>query len=259
MGQMSEQSKARVKTVVNWNTIESNDDPEALWIGIEQTHMAAVTQSAASDKARARQAYSEIRQSRSVSVAQTQRCLFLMPLDRPDEEIADAFVSKLDPFSFATMKALLENSKMMTGTDNFPKTLAAEFKVPVRADGGQSMNIVSAGNMSASAASAAAFSTTVSMKKAKKDKSTHKQGAKGASDKAGKATENQTGESSEIICWGYGEAGHKLNNCPEIKASKEEYQAKTKKGSVYQHLSSNVWRAAIPKDKVLAFRKTQFL
>ena len=247
MGQMSEQSKARVKTVVNWNTIESDNDPEALWIAIEQTHMAAVTQSAASDKARARQAYSEIRQSRTESVADLKKRFdsALLVYDAvgqkkpPDEEIAADFVSKLDPFRFATMKALLENSKMMTGTDNFPKTLAdaynmaAEFKVPVQADGGQSMNIVSAGSVSGSAASAAAFSTTVSKKKAKKAKSTQKQAAKGDSDKAGKASESQSTESTEIICWGCGEAGHKLNNCPEIKANKEEHQAKTKKGSVH--------------------------
>ena len=73
MGQMSEQGKARVKTVAKWKTIKSDNDPEALWIAIEQTHMAAVTQSAASDKARARQAYSEIRQSRSESVAELKK------------------------------------------------------------------------------------------------------------------------------------------------------------------------------------------
>ena len=73
MGQMSEQSKARVKTVVNWNTIETDNDPEALWVAIEHTHMAAVAQSAVSDKARGRQAYSEMKQSRSESVAQLKK------------------------------------------------------------------------------------------------------------------------------------------------------------------------------------------
>ena len=73
LGQMSEQSKARVKTSSNWADIERDNDPEALWTAILKTHMAAVTQSAAGDKARARQAYSEIRQDRNESVAQLKR------------------------------------------------------------------------------------------------------------------------------------------------------------------------------------------
>ena len=261
MGQLSEQSKARVKTVGNWNTIETDNDPEALWVAIEHTHMAAVTQSAASDKARARQAYSEIKQSRSESVAQLKNRFdsALLVFDAvgqkkpPEEEIAADFVSKLDPFRFATMKALLENSKMMTGTDNFPKTLAdaynmaAEFKVPVQADGGQSMNVISAGSMSASATSVAAFSTTVSKKKGKKAKSTQKQAVKSDRDSDAKATENPSSDSKEIICWGCGEAGHKLNNCPEIKANKEEYQSKSKKGSVHFTATSKR-QVSDPKD-----------
>ena len=46
LGQMSEQSKARVKTSSNWADIERDNDPEALWIAILKTHMASVTQSA---------------------------------------------------------------------------------------------------------------------------------------------------------------------------------------------------------------------
>ena len=68
LGRMSEQSKARVKTSLNWVDIERDNDPEALWTAILKSHMAAVTQSAAGDKARARQAYSEIRQDQTESV-----------------------------------------------------------------------------------------------------------------------------------------------------------------------------------------------
>ena len=34
LGQMSEQSKARVKTSSNWADIERDNDPEALWVAI---------------------------------------------------------------------------------------------------------------------------------------------------------------------------------------------------------------------------------
>ena len=237
-----------MKTSSNWADIERDNDPEALWTAILKTHMAAVTQSAAGDKARARQAYSEIHQDRTESVAQLKRRIdsALMVYDavgqkRPsNEELAADFISKLDPFRFSAMKALLENSKVMTGADNYPKTMiaaysmAAEFKVPVHGDGGQSMNLVTAGSMSANATSQAAFATNVSKssKKKKKTKSGNQQGSR-SGEGSSKSGEEKSGETKTFTCWACGEQGHKLSNCPEIEANKREQQGKSKKETVH--------------------------
>jgi hypothetical protein len=61
-GQLSEESKAKVKTVQNWDDIEESNDPLDLWKAIVATHMAAVTGTTACDKPRARSAYSKINQ-----------------------------------------------------------------------------------------------------------------------------------------------------------------------------------------------------
>ena len=135
------------------------------------------------------------------------------------------------------MKALLENSKVMTGADNYPKTMiaaynmAAEFRVPVHAEGGHSMNLVTAGSMSASAASKAAFATNVS--KASKKKKQAKSGQPKSREGSSKPQEEKSGETKTVTCWACGEPGHKLSNCPKIEANKRIQQGKTSKALTF--------------------------
>ena len=87
-----------MKTSTNWADMERNNNPEGLWTAILKTHMAAVIQSAAGDKARARQAYNEIRQDRTEYVAQLKRridsALVVVGQRRlSDEELAADFIS----------------------------------------------------------------------------------------------------------------------------------------------------------------------
>ena len=68
-GHLSEESKAKVKTVKDWDVKEASNDPLLLWQAIVTTHMAAVIGATASDRARARSAYSDVNQHPNESVA----------------------------------------------------------------------------------------------------------------------------------------------------------------------------------------------
>ena len=122
-GQLSEESKAKVKTVQNWDDIEKSNDPLDLWKAIVATHMAAVTGATACDKSRARSAYSNINQDSTESVASLKKRIdnALKVYDavgqsRPaDEELAADFIRKLDANRFAGLRADLENKQLVSG------------------------------------------------------------------------------------------------------------------------------------------------
>ena len=138
-GQLSEESKEKVKTVQNWDDIEESNDPLDLWKAIVATHMAAVTGATACDKSRARSAYSNINQDSTESVASLKKRIdnALKVYDavgqsRPaDEELAADFIRQLDTNRFAGLRADLENKQLIYGQDMYPKTLVDAYSMAV--------------------------------------------------------------------------------------------------------------------------------
>jgi hypothetical protein len=244
---MSTESRAKVRTTKDWDKTERDNCPLGLWGAIKLTHMAATSASAENDRQRARAAYSTIRQYGSETVAELKKRVddVMLLYDavkqaRPtDEEQAADFLAKLDGSRFSTLKVHLENQRLL-GVDNYPKSLtdaynlAVNWKVP-KASGG--------GDRSGGVVPAAAIYAAETKKghnkngkgKSKADASDIKSEAKDSEGRgmrkgapAGSGSKPAEGADT-YECWGCGEQGHRLKDCPEVTRRRDEHRAASKK------------------------------
>ena len=253
-GHMSTESRAKVKTVSNWADIERDNDEAALWKAMTETHMAAVSGSAGSDKSRVRDAYYETRQHPNESVADLKKKFddILLVFDAvgqtrpPQEELAVDFIRKLDSNKFAGLRAELDNARLIHGTDQYPKTLVAAYELAVNYKVVKQVADHKMGVVPAATLSTAAFATNVSKPKKQKKSAKKQKEQKSAERKGG------DGESSGLICWACGEPGHKLNDCPEVIARKSESKP-TKKVGNHLTLAIPVEPGTVPYEDVVSY------
>ena len=141
-GQLSEESKDKVRQDANFEEVWENKDPVGLWTIVGLVHQTGGTGIAILDKRDARKAYASLRQSRYESCLEF-KTRFVQAIDRliaveetiiDDETMAIDFIDRLDEARFSQLKADLYNDQYK-GHDTFPKTLvdalilAANYKV----------------------------------------------------------------------------------------------------------------------------------
>ena len=263
---MSTESRAKVRTTKGWDNVERDNCPLGLWGAIKLTHMAATSASAENDRQRARAAYGAIRQYATETVAELKKRVddVMLLFDavkqaRPtDEEQAADFLAKLDGNRFSTLKVHLENQRLL-GIDCYPKNLtdaynlAVNWKVPKASGGGER----SGGVIPAAAIYAAdtkksrnqngksKSNAEASDRKSEAKDSGGRGMQKGASASGGKPAE----EADTLECWGCGERGHRLRDCPEVARRREEHRAGSKK--VGNHCT--VVTSEVPVGDLVAF------
>jgi hypothetical protein len=135
-GNLSTESRDKIKEHHAWEEIDISKDPLDLWLVILETHLGNATGNAAQDKMRARTAYASLRQKNNESVAdfhtRTLNAIQVMEAVEqvvPSEEDRSVdFLGRLDNLRYADLKKQLENNATL-GIGGYPQTLTDAYNL----------------------------------------------------------------------------------------------------------------------------------
>lgn len=138
MGQLSEESEAKIREHPDYHLCETQNDPLALWRVITSTHVVAATGNAPLDRATAREQYNALRQAPTEHIVHYKerrnaslRAMTATGCALPSEEDqAVDFISGLDDGRYATLKADLYNNAQL-GVGAYPATLNDAYRAAI--------------------------------------------------------------------------------------------------------------------------------
>ena len=120
-GQLSIESRDKIRAHANWPLIELEDNPLELWLAIIATHIVAAVGDATVDRARARDDYARLRQGQTEYLSRFKERFdnALLALDAVEESVPENevqafdFINRLDDSRYAQLKAKLQNNVQM--------------------------------------------------------------------------------------------------------------------------------------------------
>lgn len=200
LGQLSTESKTRIRQLPKWTKVVETKDPLALWKLVVRVHGTGSKGQKSLDYKNVRDTYNALRQGPTESLAdyhlrftRVLERFYTLKVDMPPEDIqAVDFIHGLDGNRYATFVAELENACNVFTTVTYPTTLTAAYDMVSRYKVTKQSRTTSGTTVFMTSADTQHTSTT----NKKNNKSNEQKSEKSNDQKADKSTEKQKGKSN---------------------------------------------------------------